>query len=63
VSDVVAGVGAGVVDVLGDGEVVATGVFELLGATVHPVNKQVRKARLTKRRFTIFGSSKQCVSA
>jgi hypothetical protein len=40
---------------------VATGLFELFGATVQPVNKQARKARLTKRRFTIFGSSEQCV--
>jgi hypothetical protein len=50
----VSDVAAGVVDALGEGAVGATGVFELFGATVQPVNKQARKARLTNRRFTIF---------
>jgi hypothetical protein len=51
----VSDVGAGVVDAAGDGAVGATAMFELFGGPgVQPINKQAMKARLIKRRITMF---------
>src|ERR1041384_799480 len=55
VSDVVVAV-AGAVDAAGDGAVGATATFELFGPGVQLINRQARKARLTNRRVTMFGS-------